>query len=100
LLEPLNLGNVYTDGTYYERFSAGGPTITKKNTQKTERKHLSIRTWSALLVRKGIEFFKNSTNAQDRRCPCDKHLVFWKSMLDPMILEHYRKKEPVKTPII
>jgi insertion element IS1 protein InsB len=60
LLEPLNIGKVYTDGNYayYERFSAEVLTVTKKNTQKIERKHLSPRTWSARLVRKGLRFSK------------------------------------------
>jgi insertion element IS1 protein InsB len=60
LLELLNLGKVYTDGNYayYERFSPEVLTVTKKNTQKIERKHLSLRTWSARLVRKGIRFSK------------------------------------------
>jgi insertion element IS1 protein InsB len=60
LLEPLTIGKVYTDGNYayYERFSPEVLTITKKNTQKIERKHLSLRTWSARLVRKGLRFSK------------------------------------------
>jgi hypothetical protein len=32
--------------------------ITKKNTQKIERKHLSLRTWCSRLVRKWIRFSK------------------------------------------
>jgi insertion element IS1 protein InsB len=60
LLRPLNIGNVYTDGNYayYERFSPEVLTVTKKNTQRIERKHLSLRTWCARLVRKGIRFSK------------------------------------------
>jgi insertion element IS1 protein InsB len=60
LLEPLKIGKVYTDGNYayYERFSSEVLTVTKKNTQKIERKHLSLRTWCARLVRKGIRFSK------------------------------------------
>jgi insertion element IS1 protein InsB len=60
LLKLLNLGNVYTDGnyTYYERFSPDILTVTKKNTQKIERKHLSLRTWCARLVKKGLCFSK------------------------------------------
>jgi insertion element IS1 protein InsB len=60
LLEPHNIGKVYTDGNYayYERFSAEVLTVTKKNTQKIERKHLFLRTWSARLVRKGLRFSK------------------------------------------
>jgi insertion element IS1 protein InsB len=60
LLEPLNIGKVYTDGNYayYECFSPEVLTVTKKNAQKIERKHLSLRTWSARLVRKGLRFSK------------------------------------------
>ncbi|MDR3108873.1 MAG: hypothetical protein LBU65_04185 [Planctomycetaceae bacterium] len=32
--------------------------VTKKNTLKIERKHLSLRTWCSRLVRKGIRFSK------------------------------------------
>ena len=60
LLEPLNIGKVYTDGNYvyFERFSENTVVVSKKNTQKIERKHLSLRTWCARLVRKGIRFSK------------------------------------------
>jgi insertion element IS1 protein InsB len=60
LLKPLKLDTVYTDGNYayYERFSPEVLTVTKKNTQKIERKHLSLRTWCARLVRRGISFSK------------------------------------------
>jgi IS1 family transposase len=52
LLEPLKPSKVYTDGNYayYERFSPEVLTVTKKNTQKIERKYLSLRTWCARLV--------------------------------------------------
>jgi insertion element IS1 protein InsB len=62
LLTPLNLEKVYTDGNYayYERFSPEVLVITKKNIQKIERKHRSLRTWSARLVRKGIHFSKTA----------------------------------------
>jgi insertion element IS1 protein InsB len=62
LLKPLSIGHVYTDGyyAYYGRFPPEVLTVTKKNTQKTERKHLSLRTWSARLVRKGIRFSKTA----------------------------------------
>ncbi|MDR0723274.1 MAG: IS1 family transposase [Treponema sp.] len=33
-------------------------TVTKKNTQKIERKQLSLRTWNTWLVRTGIHFSK------------------------------------------
>ena len=60
LLEPLNIGAVYTDGNfaYFKRFS--NVIVSKKNTQKIERKHLSLRTWCARLVRKGIRFSKTA----------------------------------------
>jgi insertion element IS1 protein InsB len=60
LLEPLTLGKVYTDGNYayYERFSSEVLTVTKQKRQKIERKDLSLRTWCAGLVRKGIGFSK------------------------------------------
>jgi insertion element IS1 protein InsB len=59
-LELLKPGKMYTDGNYayYERFSPEVLTVTKRNTQKIERKHLSLRTWCALLVRRGIRFSK------------------------------------------
>jgi insertion element IS1 protein InsB len=62
LLKPLTIGKVYTDGNYayYERFSPEVLIVTKENTQKIERKHLSLRTWSARLVRKGIRFSKTA----------------------------------------
>jgi insertion element IS1 protein InsB len=62
LLKPLNLGKVYTDGNYayYERFSSEVLVVMKKNRQKIERNHLSLRTWSARLVRKGIRFSKTA----------------------------------------
>jgi insertion element IS1 protein InsB len=60
LLKPLNIGSVYTDGNYayYGRFSPEVLTVTKKNTQKIERKHLPLRTWCARLARKGLRFSK------------------------------------------
>jgi insertion element IS1 protein InsB len=65
LLRPLKIGKVYTDGnyTYYERFSSEVLVVTKKNTQKIERKHLLLRMWRARLVRKGSPLFQNRTDA-------------------------------------
>jgi insertion element IS1 protein InsB len=62
LLKPLKLGKVYTDGNYayYERFSPEVLTVTKKNTQKIERKHLSLRTWCARLVGGAFVFQKRN----------------------------------------
>ncbi|MDR0639044.1 MAG: IS1 family transposase [Spirochaetaceae bacterium] len=49
----LNMGKVYAGGNYvhYERFSSEVLIVTKKNTQKTERKRLSLRAWCARLAR-------------------------------------------------
>ena len=60
LLVPLAIEKVYTDGNYayVERFSSSVLVVSKKNTQKIERKHLSLRTWCSRLVRKGIRFSK------------------------------------------
>jgi IS1 family transposase/transposase-like protein len=58
LLRPFDINMVYSGNN-----SAGRPLVTgseavadKENTQKTERKHLSLRTWCSRLVRKGIRF--------------------------------------------
>ena len=53
LLCPLQIGTVYTDGNYayFKRFSKDMRVVTKKNTQKIERKHLSLRTWCARLLK-------------------------------------------------
>ena len=60
LLVPLNIGTVYTDGNYayYDRIDSVVLVVSKKNLQKIERKHLSLRTWCSRLVRKGIRFSK------------------------------------------
>ena len=60
LLSPLTLGKVYADGNYayFERISSEVLVVGKRNTQKLERKHLSLRTWCSRLVRKGIRFSK------------------------------------------
>jgi insertion element IS1 protein InsB len=64
LPELLKPGKVYTGGNYAycERFAPEVLAVTKKNTQKTERKHLSLRTWSARLARKGLRFSKTKQN--------------------------------------
>jgi IS1 family transposase/transposase-like protein len=61
LLQPLDIGNIYTDGNYayIQRISGKKLIIGKKNTQRIERKHLSLRTWNSRLVRRGIRFSKS-----------------------------------------
>ena len=60
LLAPFNIGKVYTDGNdaYYKQIDAQVLVVSKKNTKKIERKHLSLPTWCSRLVRKGIRFSK------------------------------------------
>ena len=60
LLTPFNIKIVYSDDNYaYKKLIKSSIVITgKRNTQKIERKHLSLRTWCAGLVRKGIRFSK------------------------------------------
>ena len=60
LLAPFKIKIVYSDDNYaYKNRIKESVVITgKKNTQKIERKHLSLRTWCARLVRKGIRFSK------------------------------------------
>ncbi|MDR0520536.1 MAG: IS1 family transposase [Planctomycetaceae bacterium] len=43
---------------YDARIDSDKFVVSKKNTQKIERKHLSLRTWCSRLVRKGIRFPK------------------------------------------
>jgi insertion element IS1 protein InsB len=62
LLSPLNIGTVYTDGNdaYFERFSSEVLVVSKRNTHKIERNHLSLCTWCSRLVRQGIRFSKTA----------------------------------------
>ena len=59
LLSPLPIVRVYSDGNqaYVSKFPSI-LVVSKTNLQKIERKHLSLRTWSSRLVRKGIRFSK------------------------------------------
>jgi IS1 family transposase/transposase-like protein len=61
LLSPFEIKVVYADDNYaYKSRLTDSDLITgKRNTQKIERKHLSLRTWCSRLVRKGIRFSKN-----------------------------------------
>jgi insertion element IS1 protein InsB len=50
---------VYTDGnTAYISINESEVFVGKKNTQRIENKHISLRTWCSRLVRKGIRFSK------------------------------------------
>jgi insertion element IS1 protein InsB len=58
LLRPFAINMVYSDNNYAYRSHVTESEVArgKENTQKIERKHLSLRTWCSRLVRKGIRF--------------------------------------------
>ena len=60
LLEPFGITRFYTDdwGAYERHLSSEEHIIGKQNTQKIERKHLTLRTRIKRLVRKTICFSK------------------------------------------
>lgn len=60
LLAPFGINKVYADENlaYESRIDDECLVSGKRNTQKIERKHLSLRTWCSRLVRKGIRFSK------------------------------------------
>ena len=60
LLEPFGITRFYTDdwGAYERHLSSEEHVIGKRNTQKIERKHLTLRTRIKRLVRKTICFSK------------------------------------------
>ena len=61
LLKPFPIGTVYTDKNYayQERLSPDMLVLGKKNTQRIERDHLTLRTRIKRLCRKTICFSKN-----------------------------------------
>ena len=61
LLKPFDIELVYSDGNlaYESRIKDSQVINGKRNTQKIERKHLSLRTWCSRLVRKGVRFSKS-----------------------------------------
>lgn len=61
LLKPFDINTVYSDNNfaYKSRVTESEVVTGKENTQKIERKHLSLRTWCSRLVRKGIGFSKD-----------------------------------------
>lgn len=60
MVEDFNITTIFTDGNpaYQEFITECELVIGKRDTQKIERKHLSLRTWCSRLVRKGIRFSK------------------------------------------
>lgn len=61
LLEPFGLSQFYTDGwgAYERNLPAALHTVGKRNTQKIERKHLTLRTRIKRLARRTICFSKS-----------------------------------------
>jgi insertion element IS1 protein InsB len=61
LLAPFSINTVYCDDNYaYKKHIIDSKVITgKRNTQRIERKHLSLRTWCSRFVRKSIRFSKS-----------------------------------------
>ena len=61
LLSPFKINIVYSDDNfaYKNRIKESIVITGKKNTQRIERKHLSLRTWCSRLVRKCIRFSKS-----------------------------------------
>ena len=61
LLKPFDINIVFADDNwaYHKRIRESTLVTGKRNTQKIERKHLSLRTWCSRLVRKGIRFSKS-----------------------------------------
>lgn len=61
LLAPFHIKTVYADNNYaYKTHIHESNVVTgKQNTQRIERKHLSLRTWCSRLVRKGLRFSKS-----------------------------------------
>jgi insertion element IS1 protein InsB len=61
LLAPFSVGHFYTDGwgAYLRLLDAQIHTVGKANTQKIERKHLTLRTRIKRLARKTICFSKS-----------------------------------------
>jgi insertion element IS1 protein InsB len=62
LLEPFEITRYYTDywGAYTRHLDAADHSPGKRNTQKIERKHLTLRTRIKRLVRKTIRFSKTT----------------------------------------
>ncbi len=61
LLKPFKINIVYSDNNFaYKKHIRKSKVITgKKNTQRIERNHLSLRTFCSRLVRKSIRFSKS-----------------------------------------
>jgi insertion element IS1 protein InsB len=61
LLEPFDIKHYYSDGwgAYMRQLESSRHTVGKRNTQKIERKHLTLRTRIKRLARKTICFSKS-----------------------------------------
>ena len=61
LLKPFSINIVYSDDNFAYEKRIDNNIPGKRNTQRIERLHLSLRTWCSRLVRKGIRFSKSDT---------------------------------------
>jgi insertion element IS1 protein InsB len=63
LLEPFGINRFYTDGwgAYQRHLDSNQHRVGKANTQRIERKHLTLRTRIKRLVRRTICFSKSET---------------------------------------
>src|SRR5262245_35033239 len=61
LLQPFGIVHLYTDGAgvYKRHLAVAGHTVSKRQTQQIERKHLTLRTRLKRLARKTICFSKS-----------------------------------------
>jgi insertion element IS1 protein InsB len=71
LLAPFRIATVYSDGNYAykNRITESAVVAGKRNTQRIESKHLSLRTWCSRLAGKASAF-QNSTE-------CTELLLAW-----------------------
>jgi len=79
LLEPFGLTRYYTDywGAYTRHLDPDVHSPGKRNTQKIERKHLTLRTRIKRLVRKTICLSENDTDARHRHWLVCQPLCLW-----------------------
>ena len=84
LLKPFPIGTVYTDNNfaYQKRIPAEQLITGKKNTQKIERDHLTLRTRIKRLCRKTICFSKNE-EIHKAVVGTFINLYFWGRHFDP-----------------
>ena len=83
---PIPINTVYADGNCaYKKHMSESTVITgKMNTQRIERKHLSLCTWCSRLVRKGIRFSRLHLMHFKQSYLCGTRLSFCKNVMYPL----------------